>query len=96
MSAKAAPLVHIFTGLEQIENVSGVSCVLWLSARPGETQLGVRLGERDVVILSKPGPVYLEDTFPVAKSAIVGRDYLLLDKTGKTLASVPIDKSGLH
>ncbi len=50
------PLVHFFEGLAQVEKPSGVKCVPWLSTRPGETQIGVRLGERDVTVLSVPAP----------------------------------------
>ena len=52
--------------------------------------------ERDVMVLSRLEPLYLEDTFPMATAAIRQRDYVLLDKSGKVLASVPIDKSALH
>jgi hypothetical protein len=90
------PLVHHFDGLAQVDTASGFKCVPWLSTRPGETRIGVRLGGRDVTLRSEPGPLYLEDTFPVAKSAIRGRDFLLLDKSGQTLATVPIDISVLH
>ncbi len=93
LSARISPLVHVFADLSQIDEVHGTQCVLWLSAKPGETQIGARLGERDVVLLSKPGPLYLEDSFPVARSAIKGHEYLLFDKAGKVLASVPIDKN---
>jgi hypothetical protein len=92
-SEMTLPLVHFFEGLAQIEKSSGVKCMLWLSTRPGTTQIGVRLGERDVTILSKPGPLYLEDTFPVAKAVVRGGEYVLLDKSGKALASVAIDPS---
>ena len=57
------------------------------------TQVGVRVGQRDVTVLSEPGPLYLEDTFPVARSAIRGQDFVLLDKNGNSLANVPLDKS---
>lgn len=95
-SQETLPLVHFFEGLAQIDRVADLKCVPWLSTRPGETQIGVRLGERDVTILAKPGPLYLEDSFPVAKSAIRGREYVLLDKVGKTLASTSIDTAALH
>jgi hypothetical protein len=95
-SEQSLPLVHLFEGLAQVETASGVKCVPWLSARPGEMQIGVRLGERDVTVLSKPGPLYLEDSFPVATSAIRGREFVLLDKAGKVLANVAIDNSALH
>ncbi len=73
-----------------------MKCVPWMSVRPGETQIGVRVGERDVTVLSTPGPLFLEDSFPVAKSAIRGREYVLLDKAGKVLASLAIDNAALH
>ena len=100
-SARTPPLVHFFERLTRVDAISGVKCVPWFSTRPGETQIGVRLlskdtAERDVMVLSKQEPVYLEDTFPMAKAAIRQREYVLLDKSGKVLASVPIDKSAFH
>jgi hypothetical protein len=95
-SERPLPLVHFFEGLTQIEKASGVKCVPWLSTQPGETQVGVRIGKRDVTIVSKPGPLYLEDTFPLAKAAIRGDDYVLLDKAENALASITINASGLH
>jgi len=91
LSETTLPLVHFFEGLAQIDEVSGVKCLPWFSTRPGETRLGVRIDGRDVMAVSVTGPLYLEDSFPVAKSVIRGRDFVLLDKRGKTLASVPID-----
>ncbi len=96
VSERPLPLVHFFESLAQIEKASGVKCVPWLSTQPGETVVGARIGERDVTVLSKPGPLYLEDSFPVAKSAIRGGEYVLLDKAGKVLASLAIDNSALH
>ena len=95
------PLMHFFDRLTQFDSVSGVKCVPWLSTRPGETQVGVRLVtkdnvEQDVTLLSRPEPVYLEDSFAIAKSAIKGDDFVLLDKAGKVLASVPFDRRALH
>lgn len=100
-SERTLPLVHFFERLAQVDSVSGVKCVPWLSTRPGETQIGVRFvskdhAERDVTILSKPEPIYLEDAFPIVKSSIRRADFVLLDKSGRALASVPIDKSELH
>ena len=43
------------------------------------------------MVLSRLEPLYLEDTFPMASAAIPQRDYVLLDKGGKVLVSVPID-----
>jgi hypothetical protein len=93
LSKRKLPLVHIFESLEQLDSNSGVKCVPWLSTRPGETQVGVRIGRRNTVIKSHPGPLYLEDTFPLSNSAIREGEYVLLDKTGKRLASVAINVS---
>jgi hypothetical protein len=81
--------------------VSGAKCIPWLSTRPGETVVGIRIvskkgAERDVPVTSKSGPLYLEDSFPMTKSVIRQSDFVLLDKKGKVLASVPIDRAALH
>jgi hypothetical protein len=100
MSEKPLPLIHFFDLLTRIDKISGMKCVPWLSTRPGKTEMGVRLvakdnTERDVVLRSTADLLLLEYTFPLAKSAIRGTEFMLLDKTGKVLASVPLDKSGL-
>ncbi len=95
-SARRLPLVHFFDGLARVDDSTGLRCVPWLSVKPGETQVGVRIGDRDVPVVSKPGPLYLEDGFPIAKAAIRGRDYALLDKGGRVLASVAIGAPVLH
>ncbi len=96
VSGRTLPLVHFFDGLARVERASRIRCVPWLSTHPGETQIGVRIGERDVRVLSAPGPIYLEDSFPLAKSTIQERAYVLLDKAGKALATVPIDSADMH
>jgi hypothetical protein len=100
-SERTLPLVHFFEGPAHVDSVSGVKCVPWLSTRPGETQIGLRFvskdnAERDVTVLSKPEPIYLEDAFPMAKSSIRRPDFVLLDKNGQALAILPIDKAELH
>lgn len=94
-SLKQLPLFHFFESLALIDSVAGVKCVPWLSTRPGETQIGARIGVRDAIVASKAEPIYLEDSFPMAKSVIRGRDFLILDKSGRELAAVAID-SGLQ
>lgn len=84
------PLVHVFERFAQVDRRTGATCVPWLSTRPGETKVGVRIGTRDVAVLS--GPIWLEDDFPLAKVVIKGRDYVVRDRGGKTLASVSIDR----
>jgi hypothetical protein len=96
LSTRPMPLVHFFERLARVEKPSGVKCVPWMSIQVGDTQVGVRIGDRDVTVISKRGPLYLEDTFPVAKSAIEGREYVLLDKAGKPLARVAMDASAMN
>jgi hypothetical protein len=88
--------VHFFEGLAQVDEASAIKCVPWLSVRPGGTHVGVRVGERDITVVSKRGPLYLEDTFPLARSVIRQHEYVLLDRDGKALASVAMAASALH
>jgi hypothetical protein len=94
-SERPLPLIHFFDSLAKVDSILEVRCVPWLSVRPSETAVGVRLmsdkAVRDVTVLSKAGPLYLGDSFPIAKSAIRRPEFVLLDKTGKTLASIPIE-----
>ncbi len=86
---RPSPLVHVFERLARVDKRTGATCVPWFSTGPRETALGVRIGERDVTVLS--GHVWLEDHFPLSKAIIKGRDYVLRDSQGRTLVSVPID-----
>jgi hypothetical protein len=95
-SEKTWPLIHFFDRLTRIDKISGTKCVPWFSARPGQNEVGVRFvakdnAERDVTLLSTPDILFVEYFFALAKTAIRGREFLLLDKTGKVLASVPLD-----
>lgn len=85
------PLMHYFDHLARVDKRTGATCVPWFSTRPGEATVGVRIGSRDVAIMS--GPIMLEDDFPIAKTIIKGREYVLRDRAGRTLASVSIDTS---
>ena len=98
LSQQALPFVHFFERLTRVARIPGVKCTPWFSTRPGENKIGVRLvskdgAERDVTVLSQPDSLWLEDSFPLAKSAIRGQAFVLLDKAGKVLASVPLDKA---
>ena len=46
-----------------------------------------------MTVRSEPDSLFLEYSFPLAKSAIRGQAFVLLDKAGKVLASVPIARS---
>ncbi|MEP7121208.1 MAG: hypothetical protein ABJE95_09875 [Byssovorax sp.] len=101
-SERPWPLVHFFGRLARVDRISGVKCVPWLSVRPGETQSGVRFVsrdnvERDVTLVSRPRPFYYPvDPFNIVKSAIRGRDFVLLDEVKNVLASAPIDSPAPH
>ncbi len=92
LAEKALPLVHFFDALACRDRKTGLRCVPWLSTRPGETSIGVRIGERDEVVFSMPGPLYMEDDLPLARAVIRGRELVLLDKTGSALRTVPIER----
>ena len=99
LSQQALPFVHFFERHTRVARITGVKCTPWFSTRPGENKIGVRLvskdgAERDVTVLSQPESLWLEDSFPLAKTAIRGVEFVLLDKAGKILASVPIARSG--
>lgn len=85
------PLVHFFDRVQRKDRKTGARCVPWFSTRPGESRVGVRIGDRDVVVFSMAEPLYLEDDFPLAKAALRGREYVLLDRLDNRLASVDAD-----
>jgi hypothetical protein len=86
------PLVHFFDKLRKKDRTSGVECSLWFATQPGRTSVGARVGEVDVTLLSEPGPIFLEDSFPVSRAAIRDGEYRLSDSGGNLLASIPIRK----
>jgi hypothetical protein len=93
MRAKNRPLVHFFRDLALKDPSSGITCQPWLEFQPGITRLGVNLTDgtqRDVTVITKSGPMFLEDDFPIDRAAIRSGSYLLLDKAGHSLASVPL------
>ncbi len=96
LSEQRLPLVHFFEKFARVTRTSKVRCVPWLSARPGETLVGVRIGERDVTVRSAAGPLFLEDDFPFAKATIRDGAYMLFKKTGTVLTRVPISLISAH
>jgi len=95
------PAIHFFEKLRANERRSGLSCVPWMSFQPALTKIGIRISQpgkpnRDVEVLSKNDPLWYEDDFPMRKSKIQSGHFLLLDKDGNPLASVPLDPSSLH
>jgi len=105
LAEKPWPVYHYFEKLQKKDPRYGIKFLPWISFQPDLTKIGVRISQpgnpdRDVEILSKNGPIWLEDDdFPLAKSKIQSGHFLLLDKDGSTLATVPIDPldpSALH
>ncbi|HEY6562382.1 MAG TPA: hypothetical protein VI072_34175 [Polyangiaceae bacterium] len=95
LSNKPLPLLHLFRRLARIHEPTGANCVPWLSTQPGETRVGVRLTrpgepEFDVTVISEAGPLFMEDSFPLAKTAFRGSNFVLLDRSGKVLHAVAL------
>ncbi len=68
---------------------------MWLVAAYKSTSVmtrfsyeGKQIGE--IILVHKPGPLYIEDDLPVAATAIVKRSFVLLDRNRQPLASVLI------
>jgi hypothetical protein len=87
------PLIHQFERLSVRDDLTNVMCMPWLSTQPGKTEVGASIGTRRVTVMSEAGPIYLEDSFPLARSSIRDRTFLLQDVAGRTLAAVPIDST---
>lgn len=85
------PLVHFFDSMACVDPASGRRCVPWLSVRPDETLVGVRIGVRDVTLASARGPLYVEVKLPFVRAELRGGAYRLLDRSGDVLASVSMD-----
>jgi hypothetical protein len=66
-------------------------CVPWLSTQPGATSVGARIGDRMVTLVTEPGPLFLEDKFPLARTAVRNGEYLLLSRSGQVLARTPVE-----
>jgi hypothetical protein len=90
------PLRHEFERLARTDKVTGQKCVPWMSTMEGEYRIGIRIGQRDAVVLQKAEPIWLEDDFPLARIAIRGREIVLLDSKGAALAHVSIAASTTH
>ncbi len=89
------PCSHRFGKLQKIHKKTGIVCDVFFFAGHQFSSVSTCFTDGDrriqnVVVYEKPGPVYMEDDFPVVSSAITGSDFALLDRTKRTLASVPI------
>jgi hypothetical protein len=95
LSAQPKPLTHYFERWTRTDKASGVKCVPWFSTQPGLSKVGVRLvspsgAERNVIVAENALPLYMGDDFPIAKCSVRNSSFVLMDKAGLVLASVPI------
>lgn len=95
MAGSGPPWEHRFSKLGKVYR--GVRCDLWFSAKPGRSVVEARFTSKDggverMAVAERPGPLFLEDDFPVAKAAVVGGDYILRSRDGGELArlNVPV------
>ena len=89
----ALPLTHFFSNLVRTDRRSGVTFSPWISTTPGSTKIGVRLAnghERDVLLVAKPGPLFIEDEFPMKRAVFRRHRFVLVGSDGTELAGVDV------
>lgn len=97
LSLRTPPCSHHFSGFSKREK-SGVLCEVVLEADVGITEVKVQFSLEgqtidEAVVASRPGPLFMEDDFPVAATRIEGGHFLLVAKDRTVLARVPIPRS---
>lgn len=91
LRAESPPWRYFFENLALTDTRTGTAFVPWLATGPGRTEVGVRISGRvsqDIVLRSHDGPLYLEDDFPIVRSALKRGRFVLLGPRGVELASV--------
>ncbi|EMO00169.1 hypothetical protein LEP1GSC112_1769 [Leptospira interrogans serovar Pomona str. UT364] len=95
IGTQSPPCAHLFGKLRKIDRKTGIVCDVWLVAAYKSTSVmtrfsyeGKQIGE--IILVHKPGPLYIEDDLPVATTAIVKHSFVLLDRNRQPLASVLI------
>jgi hypothetical protein len=94
ISGKAPPCSHRFARLCRLAR-NGVACEVLLEADVGTSIVKVRFSAHgrvaiEVVVASRPGPLWVEDDYPVAAARIDKGHFLLLAKDRSVLARVAI------
>jgi len=97
LSKKQFPFIHRFANFVHTDGKSGIKYQLWLSTRPNETKIGIRLskeknGVQDIVLMEKKGPIFLEDDFPIAKMKIEYPYLLIFDVNDRELSKIALDE----
>lgn len=90
LASQSWPVRHYFERRKRVVRRGGAVCVPWFETRPLLTRIGVRIDNHDVELMVEDRPIYLEDTFPMARTRIDGQDFVILAKDGRTLARVPL------
>ena len=88
------PCNHLFEELVKVD-AAGTRWEVWFKSEYEKSAVVViaRRGEQVIaerVVASEPGPLYLEDRFPIAKTAVKHGELCLMDKRGTSLAKVAL------
>jgi hypothetical protein len=94
LSRRKPPCSHHFSGLSKREK-NGLLCEVVLEADVDTTQVKVQFSAGgqpigEVVVASRPGPLFMEDDFPVTAARIEHGHFLLVAKDKTILARVPL------
>lgn len=94
VSLRKPPCSHHFSKLGK-QHKNGVLCEVVLEADVGATGVKVQFsaeGQKisEIVVASRPGPLFMEDDFPVVATRIDGEHFVLLAKDKTVLAWVPL------
>jgi len=97
-------LMHRLEALSKVDRRTGAQCEVWYRAAVGDCAVLARVtmpnrSPHTTVLASMPGPLYLEDEFPVKKSLVKDGCFVLLGPNKVELARVavrPEESTALH
>jgi len=94
VGSKKPPCLYRFEKLRRSDCVTGFTCDVFFEADVGASVVKVLFTAGQVVaeveVASRSGPLFLEDEFPVVRSAIQDRFFVLLSRDNGVLSRVPI------
>jgi hypothetical protein len=94
VATQSPPCSHRFPGLSKHDK-SGLACDVLLEADVGTTTVKVQFSGHkrpttQVVVASRPGPLFIEDDFPMATTKIDNGQFVVFGKGKNVLAQVKI------
>lgn len=97
-------VMHRLEALSKIDRQTGAQCEVWYRAAVGDCAVLARVtmpnrSPHTTVLASMPGPLYLEDEFPVKKSLVKAGCFVLVGPNKVELARVavrPEESTALH